>query len=75
MRGSMLEPGDRVMFSARFLKSIQAHELGQHVGTVREVYQAGSALVCRVAWDNTGTTGSVLHPNLVLAKRVHLEAH
>jgi hypothetical protein len=60
--------GDRVAMSSKWLKSTQAHDMGNLRGTV---FYTGD-MVVSVQWDNSRVSG-VLASNLVLAERVHLE--
>jgi len=48
-----LQPGDRVAYSAQFLRSIgcQTGELPAARGTVREVSQLGSITLASIDWD------------------------
>lgn len=44
--------GDRVNYSARFLRSIQGHEVAHRIGTVRALKQCGSTIIARIEWDD-----------------------
>ena len=56
--------GDRVGYSARFLRSIQGHEVAARVGTVRELID-GPTPRARVEWDDDpGNLSSVLPVNI-----------
>ena len=60
--------GDRVTYAARFLASIQGHEMADRAGTVREIKTAGSTTLARVEWDDDpGETSSALPVNLARA--------
>ena len=60
--------GDRVSYSARFLRSIQGHELADREGTVREIRTSGTVTVARVEWaDEPGELSSALPVNLARA--------
>lgn len=58
--------GDRVGYSARFLRSIQGHEFAGRVGTVREIRTSGTVTVARVEWED-GELSSALPVNLARA--------
>lgn len=68
--GADIAIGDRVAYSARWLRSAQAHHLGNARGTVIE---AGGVLV-RVDWDGGHAAGTpVLARNVVREDRMWLE--
>lgn len=71
----ILKVGEVVAFSSKWLKSTQAHELGRSRSEVVEVAQLGRGvpLLVSVRWSD-GRVTRVLHSNLVLADRIHLEA-
>lgn len=48
----MVDTGDRVGYSARFIRSVQAHELADRRGTVVEIRRRGRTTVARVRWDD-----------------------
>jgi len=51
-----LQPGDRVAYSAQFLRSIgcQTGELPAARGTVEAIENLGSTQLARIAWDTPG---------------------
>lgn len=60
--------GDRVTYSARFVRSIQGEEIAGRAGTVRELRAGGRVTVARVEWDDEpGEIFSVLPVNLARA--------
>ena len=68
----LLKVGDKVAFSSKWLKSTQAHELARDKGEVLEVASCGGLVLVTVQWPDR--TSRVLHQNLVLVERLHLEA-
>jgi hypothetical protein len=61
------QPGDRVVYSARFIRSIQGDEVADRVGTVREIIE-GRVPRARVEWDDQpGELSSALPVNLARA--------
>lgn len=72
-----MDVGDRVMYSARFCRSIGAYagETPFRVGTVVAVGALNGLELVRVRWDDdTGRNSLVLACNLVRRDRRHLEA-
>lgn len=66
MSKAVINAGDRVAYSAKWLKSVQAHHLGQLRGTVDRI-ESG---VAYITWEGPK---AVLVANLVRADRIHLE--
>lgn len=59
--------GDRVNYSARFLRSIQGHEVADRIGTVREIID-GNTPRARIEWDDEpGELSSALPVNIARA--------
>ena len=69
----LLQVGDIVAFSSKWLKSTQAHELARDRGEVLEVATSGGLVLVTVKWRDDRIT-RVLGANLVLVDRMHLEA-
>ena len=69
----LLQVGDIVAFSSKWLKSTQAHELARDRGEVLEVASSGGLVLVTVKWRDDRVT-RVLGANLVLVDRMHLEA-
>lgn len=69
----LLQVGDIVAFSSKWLKSTQAHELARDRGEVLEVASSGGLVLVTVKWRDDRIT-RVLGANLVLVDRMHLEA-
>lgn len=69
----LLQVGDIVAFSSKWLKSTQAHELARDRGEVLEVASSGGLVLVTVKWRDNRIT-RVLGANLVLVDRMHLEA-
>lgn len=69
----LLNVGDIVAFSSKWLKSTQAHELGRARGEVLEVSTHGGLVLVSVKWSDDRVT-RVLGANLVLVDKMHLEA-
>lgn len=68
--GATFTVGDRVAYSAHWLRAVQAHDLGNARGFVSE---AGGVLV-RVEWDSGHAAGTpVLARNVVREDRMWLE--
>jgi hypothetical protein len=65
---SKFRTGDRVSMASHWLKSTQAHCMGNLKGTV---YYVGDRVVS-VEWDN-GHISGVLSSNLVRVDRMHVE--
>ena len=60
--------GDRVNYSARFLRSIQGDCFADRIGTVRGIGTYGRTTVARVEWDDDpGETTAALPVNLARA--------
>jgi len=60
--------GDRVTYSARFVRSIQGDEIADRIGTVREIRESGRTIVARVEWDDEpGEISAALPVNLARA--------
>lgn len=68
MSKSTIQAGDRVAYSARWLKSTQAHHLGNLRGTVDHIENG----VAYITWGAPGPR-AVLVANLVKVDRIHLE--
>ena len=68
----LLQVGDIVAFSSKWLKSTQAHELARDRGEVLEVASSGGLVLVTVKWRDNRIT-RVLGANLVLVDRMHLE--
>ena len=69
----LLQVGDIVAFSSKWLKSTQAHDLARDRGEVLEVASSGGLVLVTVKWRDDRVT-RVLGANLVLVDRMHLEA-
>lgn len=69
----LLQVGDIVAFSSKWLKSTQAHELARDRGEVLEVASSGGLVLVQVKWRD-GSITRALHQNLVAVDRMHLEA-
>ena len=69
----LLQVGDIVAFSSKWLKSTQAHELARDRGEVLEVASSGGLVLVTVKCRDNRIT-RVLGANLVLVDRMHLEA-
>lgn len=75
-------PGDRVAYSAAFLKSTQMHECGGWRGTVRAVESFDRLQLVTIAWDHgpvlshyhADGLGRVLSTNLTLESRIAIDA-
>jgi hypothetical protein len=68
MKASTINAGDRVAYSSKWLKSVQAHHLGQLRGVVDRVENG----VAYITWGEYGPR-AVLIANLVKVDRIHLE--
>ena len=68
---SKISVGDRVKYSAKFLRSIGAYtgELPFAKGTVREISHWGTLTVARVEWGNPEIPEGVNVGNLTLCGR------
>lgn len=62
--------GDRVAYSAAWLRNVAGHAVASRRGTVLRICGA----VCRVRWDDAQAASNGVHQdNLVLVSRIHLE--
>ena len=68
MSNATIQAGDRVAYSARWLKSTQAHHLGHLRGTVDRIDNG----VAYITWGEYAPR-AVLVSNLVKVDRIHLE--
>lgn len=66
MSKNAINAGDRVAYSAKWLKSVQGYHLGQLRGTVDRIDNG----VAYITWEGPK---AVLVANLVRAARIHLE--
>lgn len=66
MRDQSIKPGDRVAYSAQFLRSIGAYtgDLPHARGVVESVQVLGNCQLVTVRWDDTELPGRVLACNL-----------
>lgn len=66
--------GDRVKYSARFLRSIACYagDMAHGTGTVLELIPLGHTTLARVEWDRE-LPDKVNMKNLVLVDKLHLE--
>lgn len=69
------KPGDRVVYAAAFLKSMQAHERAAMIGTVDSVFEYPETIIVKVLWDGEERTSMVQSKNLWPADKRHLEPH
>lgn len=65
--------GDRVMYSAQWLRSVQCYaaEIAARPGTIKAI----EGDLVRVLWDGSPETKYVNKGNLVPVNYLHLEAH
>lgn len=68
MRAAEIQAGDRVAYSAKWLKSTLSHHLGHLRGTVDRIEHG----LAYITWNEPGPK-AVLVVNLVKADRIHLE--
>jgi hypothetical protein len=78
MIAQSIQPGDRVKFAARFLRSIACHTGPTcfATGTVESVRQYGGrsgVAIATVAWDDPDEGSAVNVANLVRVDDMHLE--
>lgn len=78
--------GDRVAYSANWLRSTQTHGLGHWRGTVAKIKDWGTGVqLVYIAWDgqkidrpdepeNDDGLGHVISPNLTLVSRLAIDA-
>lgn len=68
MSKAEIQAGDRVAYSAKWLKSTQSHHLGNLRGSVDRIQNG----VAYITWGDIGPK-AVLVANLVRVDRIHLE--
>lgn len=74
--------GDRVAYSAGWIKSVGGHAFAQLRGTVKETAKFGEVQLVTIAWDNYFAAsdyhddglGRVIAPNLTLVSRIGIDS-
>ncbi len=75
MKANKFKVGDRIAYSAAFIRSISAHECAAMRGTIVAIraFAHNNKEYCNIKWDDEDAIKSSMSHNIVLVKNMGIE--